>query len=310
MLLRQSKSKEKLEGAKALLSVTMLVACVGATLYGASNAFVVNSPIANRGNVGGIRAASVSSYSAATPVTQTSKSSSAILQCFGGLALLGAVSLLRPAVKGSSQRSIKAVRCHAVQRLSAPAAPMQQRISTQEDTKGCLMMSEMPSIVMPPKEEHRFAAPVPLPISMPSAPVVCMATAATPSIVEENLGTGLKSCHEMRAARFVAGSRRSASSRRSSPQTARRAARRSVGARLSARPVLEATPVRSFDASRLRMVIQTGLAASSSSPRFARGREACTAPANRGTATSTDGRIQEKDLIEHRAERSSQNQFF
>mmetsp|Transcript_745 Transcript_745/g.1055 ORF Transcript_745/g.1055 Transcript_745/m.1055 type:complete len:299 (-) Transcript_745:464-1360(-) len=96
-------------------------------------------------------------------------------------------------------------------------------------------------------------------------------------------------------ARFVGGARRTAhhsTRRRPSPRTTCRASVKLV----PTATVISPSP--SFDVTRLRLKIQTGLSITSnvSSQRV---RESRTPAANKGTCINTDSRLQEKDLGEH-----------
>ncbi|CAE7546418.1 unnamed protein product [Symbiodinium sp. CCMP2592] len=98
-----------------------------------------------------------------------------------------------------------------------------------------------------------------------------------------------------RQARFVGGARRTAhhsTRRRPSPRTTCRASVKLV----PTATVISPSP--SFDVTRLRLKIQTGLSVTSnvSSQRV---RESRTPAANKGTCINTDSRLQEKDLGEH-----------
>lgn len=98
-----------------------------------------------------------------------------------------------------------------------------------------------------------------------------------------------------RQARFVGGARRTArhsTSRRPWPRTTCRASVKLI----SSATVISPPP--SFDVTRLRLKIQTGLSVTSSVS-SQRVRESRTPAANKGTCINTDSRLQEKDLGEH-----------
>lgn len=98
-----------------------------------------------------------------------------------------------------------------------------------------------------------------------------------------------------RQARFVGGARRTArhsTSRRPAPRTTCRASVKLI----STATVISPPP--SFDVTRLRLKIQTGLSVTSSVS-SQRVRESRTPAANKGTCINTDSRLQEKDLGEH-----------
>mmetsp|Transcript_44762 Transcript_44762/g.83615 ORF Transcript_44762/g.83615 Transcript_44762/m.83615 type:complete len:309 (-) Transcript_44762:246-1172(-) len=100
-----------------------------------------------------------------------------------------------------------------------------------------------------------------------------------------------------RTARFVGGSRRAATQGQRRSQSSKKTTRHACSVKLTPAPEVAPQAV-CFDASRLRLKIQTGLSVRSSvsSQRMRESRTPC---ANKGTCISTDSRLQEKDLGEH-----------
>ncbi|CAE8606550.1 unnamed protein product [Polarella glacialis] len=280
------------------LQACMLLATAACLLI-SSSAFVGPLPSSTARSLGPVGAV------AAQPVTLsnvTSSSSGTIARSLGGVAMLCALSLLRP--KRSPKRSFRvaALASSSASAFQHPAvfADTEKLLSPPPaaapiaPTNVCLMMADM-EMMMPIAVE---VGPAPSCGLVRAAPALPAAAAAQPRMA--NSQTASTSNRASRA-RFVGGSRRSASSRSSSSSrgaaAARRAARRSTGSRLQPRPLQETVPA-SFDSSRLRLKIQIGLC-SPATVANERGREARTTCANIGTCFNADARIQEKYLLEH-----------
>jgi len=267
------------------LHVLMLAAAVSLCLR-ASQAFVTGpQPSANAIPTTGLRQAhtSVAAQLAALPrpaSTVHASGAGAFMFGLGSLALFSAAAL-RPAKAQKFGKSGKIVMAASARQVDAmihsrpwilpeigPVAPGE-----------CLMMSEMQ-------------------LSQPVAEASQATSAPEPSCQPQSFGcsTGRRAGR----ARLVGGMRCASKTRTGSRRAfaARRAARRSCGARLQIQLPQEAAEMSSFDPSRVRLKIQTGLA-TSSSVRSEHGRESRTPVANKGTCISSDARIQEKDLGEH-----------
>lgn len=212
------------------------------------------------------------------------------------MAASAATASIRYARKGALRRSdastrLKVVSCQAVSGIySSP-------IVTSSE------------LVIPPTKMILEVTPKVSLESTPAVPTAApMATIDLSSIFEEQ--SEARHCRGSRA-QFVGGTRYStrSSTRTQSSRSAERASRRRTGARIQRQAASLASPtVVAFDASRLRLKIQTGLA-SASAVRSERGRDAQAPSANTGTSINTDARIQEKDLGEHNRTKKAIDSF-
>jgi hypothetical protein len=265
---------------------TVLVTVFAAVMLMSQAAFVISPSVP----------ATMSSHSlgqsvlpASTPVVSgaspsASSSGSRIMTLALLMAASAATASIRYARKGAARRAdssprLKVVSCQAVSGIySSPI------ITTSE-----LFVPPVIACEVTPKVSLESTS---VQISPP------LATIGLSSIFEEQLEA--RHCRGSRA-HFVGGTRyatRSTTRTRSS-RSAERASRRKTGARIQRQAASLASPtVVAFDASRLRLKIQTGLA-SASAVRAERGRDAQAPSANTGTSINTDARIQEKDLGEH-----------
>lgn len=234
-------------------------------------------------------------YSASPSVARGMESGQAwtgLLKGLGVMGLLCAVTMQRTASSTARAAARPAiVPCKVT--FAAPAAPVALPSAPVQEFCLFAMDDELPTYEAP-SSVAAVLTPVPA-----AVPAVIMAAEQVPAI-EPATQMGASTSPTMRAARMVAGARRSCSRPRPAGRAARaaaRAQRRAVGAKLIARPEVFAY-VPSHDSSKVRIKIQTGLS-HSFRIRSERGRESKTPSASRCTSMTTDARIEEKYLGEH-----------
>lgn len=300
----------------------LMLAGAACLLLQASQAFVVGpQPSTNTMLTAGLRQAdSAAAKPAATarPASTaytTSAGAGTFALGLGGLALVAAAAL-RPMKVEKPKKSGNVVMAASTFQGDASSAPCgccgactcrSQVLQKSTETAApsvCLMMSEMQ--LSQPVAEMAPAAIMVQDFLQASSQAYLGGCWAATSIAAEPVGqprsfaSGSSAGRRSGKARFVGGARRAFSKARSGSRGAfasRRAARRSCGAGLLS-PAVQAPLAPSFDPSRLRLKIQTGLS-TSSSVRSEHGRESRTPAANKGTCINNDARIQEKDLGEH-----------
>eukprot|EP00440_Ansanella_granifera_P057454 gb/GFBE01062282.1/.p1 GENE.gb/GFBE01062282.1/~~gb/GFBE01062282.1/.p1 ORF type:complete len:319 (+),score=35.93 gb/GFBE01062282.1/:1-957(+) len=291
-------------------SILLVAACL--VCFHASQAFV-EGPRPTLSSAGLVQQATPATkpvaYATFSSTASASNGAVPFACSLGSIVLLAAYASLR-ATKSSARPSTGRVVVAATASQFESQMPSPPKIAAVPAVapQACLMMAEVevaPQIaeapaVVPP-------SPAPAAAALPT-PAMSVAAAATVEPKSEQSFTSSAARNRAGSARFVGGARR-ASSRGSSrgASAARKAARRSVGARLQAQAPQVVSPAPSFDASRLRLKIQTGLS-TSSSVRSEHGRESRTPSANKGTCISADARIQEKDLGEHLEQDVTQQQ--
>mmetsp|Transcript_6860 Transcript_6860/g.14874 ORF Transcript_6860/g.14874 Transcript_6860/m.14874 type:complete len:300 (-) Transcript_6860:334-1233(-) len=283
-----AKRRHHQRGLLAKATPVLVLACLTLVLLQASDAFVAVSPAGGHaGRVGSMRAwqsAPAAIAAVGQPRELASYGSLAAILCTA-VALAARHSHCRGIAAAAAPR--RAVLCLRADLPGTTDAPCSERAITEVAPSSVAVQLPAASSGI----EALSALPPPAPKQAPAEPVYATVAAAATA------PSATASPRRCLSARFVGRARLGAArpARQSSgAQASERSTRRRCGSRLQDLPAIQPR-TETFDSSRLRTKIQTGLCVAPYLRHSSSKRESRTAPSCKGTSTSDDSGIQAKD---------------